>query len=85
MPASVTMAAEQLSDEVLKVKLGRLMTFLETDYGAAETLLNELRMGVVGSPIEEGVNKIAAQMDIFEIDQALALSQQLLDNYSTNQ
>jgi CheY-like chemotaxis protein len=85
MPASVTMAAEQLSDEVLKVKLGRLMTFLETDYGAAETLLNELRMGVVGSPIEEDVNKIAAQMDIFEIDQALALSQQLLDNYSTNQ
>jgi HPt (histidine-containing phosphotransfer) domain-containing protein len=84
MPASVTMAAEPLSDEALKVRLDRLMAMLESDYGAAETLLNEIRMGVVGSPVEEDMNKIAAQMDVFEIDLALALLQQLSDKYSTH-
>ena len=83
-PASVTMAAERLSDAAVIAKLVRLLVVLESDFGAAETLMNELRTGVVGSSVEEDVNRIAAQMDVFEIDQALVSLQQLLDKSSTN-
>jgi hypothetical protein len=43
----------------------------ESDLGVAEALLDEL--SAVGSDIEGIVGKISAEVDLFEIDQALAL------------
>jgi hypothetical protein len=65
--------AERLSYEVVMAKIDLLINVLETDLGAAEALMTELRAGLIGSELETKVNEIAAQIDIFNIDQALKL------------
>ena len=42
------------------------------DLGAAEPLLAELRAGVAGTPLEPEIAAIAARVDVFDIDAALA-------------
>jgi len=58
-------------DEVL-AKLADLATLLDTDLGSAEHLLSGLRAGVAGTEVEHAVLEIAASMDVFAIDDALA-------------
>lgn len=69
----VPSTAERLSYEAVIAKITLLISVLETDLGAAESLINELRAGVADSDLGAAVNEIAAQMDIFNIDQALTL------------
>ncbi|MBE0627679.1 MAG: response regulator [Burkholderiales bacterium] len=52
--------------------LERLAGVLEYDLGAAESLLTELRTGVAAGASELAVGRIAAKIDIFAIDEALA-------------
>jgi hypothetical protein len=45
---------------------------LEYDLGAAEPVLLELRAGLAGNPLEAELTAIAGQVDVFDIDAALA-------------
>lgn len=60
-----------LSDDDLWVKLAVLSTLLETDLGAAEQLIQEIQSGVAGNELEPTVNRIARDLDGFDIDSAL--------------
>jgi len=70
-PAPVP-AAVQLSPETVRDRLARLTYALTHDLGAAEPLLVELRKGVAGTPMEAPIDTIAALVDVFDIDTALA-------------
>jgi CheY-like chemotaxis protein/HPt (histidine-containing phosphotransfer) domain-containing protein len=59
--------------EELSAKLTELTSLLESDLGAAELLLDRLRAKVAGSEQEEAIGEIAAQVDVFGIDEAQAL------------
>ena len=72
-PVPLPTVAERLAYEVVMAKIDLLINVLETDLGAAEALMTELRAGLIGSELETKVNEIAAQIDIFNIDQALKL------------
>ncbi len=50
----------------------RLAQALNYDLGAAEPLLAELRAGVGGTALEPEIAAIAAQVEVFAIDEALA-------------
>jgi len=50
----------------------QLRRALETDLGAAEPLLQALRQGVAGTPLQQEAAQIAALVDRFDIDAALA-------------
>lgn len=65
-------AAARLSPESVCDRLARLAYALTYDLGAAEPLLVELRKGVAGTPMETQIAAIAAQVDVFDIDTALA-------------
>jgi HPt (histidine-containing phosphotransfer) domain-containing protein len=69
--------AQPLSGPALRAVLARLARALEYDLGAAEPLLQELRAGVAGTPLEAGVAALAAKIDVFDIDAALAQLRQL--------
>ncbi len=58
--------------EILAI-IHALAAVLETDLGAAEALMAELRLAAAGGQFESEVNQIAAQVDAFNIDQALIL------------
>ncbi|MHB8826015.1 MAG: hypothetical protein ACYC5T_14385, partial [Thiobacillus sp.] len=53
-------------------RLARLLRALDEDLGAADPVLQELRAGVAGSPLEPEVASIADQVDVFAIDEARA-------------
>ncbi len=70
--AATTSAYPTFTPELLRDRLQRLAHALEYDLGAAEPLLAELRAGVAGTPLESEVAAIAALVDVFDIDLALA-------------
>ncbi|MFA7291313.1 MAG: response regulator [Rhodocyclaceae bacterium] len=76
-PVPLPAAAEQLTATARAALLTQLARALEYDLGAAEALLTELRTGVVGTPIEAEISAIAAKVDVFDIDAALALLKKL--------
>ncbi|MEX8519734.1 MAG: response regulator [Leptothrix sp. (in: b-proteobacteria)] len=66
-------AAAALDPGQLRERLERLARALEYDLGAAEPLLTELRAGVAGTALAPEIAAIAAQVDVFAIDDALKL------------
>ncbi len=75
------LTAPEVATPIIKVVLGRdelfcglakLAILLESDLGEAETLLAELHAGVIGGDTEQTMNEIAATVDRFAIDDALA-------------
>jgi PAS domain S-box-containing protein len=87
-PAPVASPAKRLSADAVTAKITRLMAVLESDLGAAEALIGDLRQGTAGSELEADFDEIAAEVDAFNIDQALALlaavQQRLLAGPSLN-
>jgi signal transduction histidine kinase/CheY-like chemotaxis protein len=71
LPTPTFSPAPALDDCALADVLDRLAHVLETDIGAAESLLNSLRAGVAGSIHEAAIARIAARVEIFDIDAAL--------------
>jgi two-component system sensor histidine kinase/response regulator len=65
-------AAAPLPPAALRALLERLANALEYDLGAVEPLLNELRAGVAGTPLVPVVDAVAAYVDVFDIDSAVA-------------
>lgn len=65
-------AAAPIDAGRLREKLQRLAHALEYDLGAAEPVLLELRAGLAGNPLEAELTAIAGQVDVFDIDAALA-------------
>jgi PAS domain S-box-containing protein len=72
-PAPSAIVAERLSPEAVAAKIAQLTTALESDLGAADALLTDLRQGTADSNLEADIAVIAAEIDAFNIDQALAL------------
>jgi len=68
---SASPAGAPLAPEALRAMLSRLAKALVYDLGAAEPLLAELRVGVVGTSMETEVAAIAALVDVFDTDAAL--------------
>jgi len=67
-----TVGAPLTPPQVL-AKLERLADVLQNDLGAADTVLTELRGGVAGGELEPAISEVAAKVDVFAIDEALAL------------
>lgn len=61
---------EPLSTTQLLEKITLLKQVLESDLGAVEPIINDLRAGVAGTEFEKTVNEIAMQLDVFNIDEA---------------
>jgi PAS domain S-box-containing protein len=61
-----------LARDALILKLATLATLLESDMVEANSLLAELRAGVVDGKTEQALAEIAANIDAFAIDDALA-------------
>ena len=74
---------QALGREELIVKLAILASLLEYDVGAVESPLAQLRVGVVGAEAEQAVAEIAAKVDLFAIDEALAQINSLRARLST--
>ncbi|MFA7242082.1 MAG: response regulator [Sulfuricellaceae bacterium] len=68
----IIIGTPQTRAEIL-AQIDLLAALLDNDMGAAESMLAELRAGVAGSASEQAVNEIAARVDEFAIDEALAL------------
>jgi len=66
-------AGPTLGRDELLARLGTLATLLESDLGAAELPLAQLRDGMVGGDDEQPIAEIAAKVDEFAIDEALRL------------
>ena len=66
-----------LADTDVLARVGRLRGLLESDVGAAQSVLAELLAGIAGSPLEAAVREVAERVDVFEIDEALGLLQAL--------
>ena len=64
---------EPLSLPQLLEKIILLKQVVETDLGAVESIITDLRSGVVGTEFEKIMSEIAIQLDIFNIDEAQAL------------
>ena len=80
LTATPTMAvspAAALDPGQLRDRLQRLGEALNYDLGRAEALLAELRAGVVDSPLAPHIAAIAAQLEVFDIDAAQALLNQV--------
>ena len=71
LPPLPTTAAP-LDRAALGERLQRLTEALDYNLGAAEPLILELRAGVSGTPLEPEIAAIAAQVDVFAIEEALA-------------
>ncbi|CAM5782028.1 hybrid sensor histidine kinase/response regulator [Castellaniella caeni] len=69
-PASAP--ASRLAPDALRDVLERLRQAVESDLGAAEAVLGELRRGVAGTPLQAGAQEIDALIDQFDLDAALA-------------
>ncbi|MDZ4202281.1 MAG: response regulator [Gallionella sp.] len=78
IPMPLRSVAENTSTpEDLLSRLDELTGLLESDLGEAERLLDALRDSLAGSKTEQAVNKIAASVDGFDIDAALAQTKAL--------
>ncbi|MDR3518513.1 MAG: response regulator [Azospirillaceae bacterium] len=66
-PASVL-----LDKAALHEQLERLAQALESDLGAAEPMLATLRAGVDGTVLESEITALAAEIDVFALDDAVA-------------
>ena len=71
-PHAIAPAAAPLGSTRLRELVEQLAQALSYDLGAAEPLLTELRAGVGGTALESAITAIAAQVEIFAIDEALA-------------
>ncbi|WP_295441013.1 hypothetical protein [uncultured Thiodictyon sp.] len=75
-------ATEPLTSAALRTRLEPLAEALEYDLGAVESLLAQLHAGTRGTPWEGALAAIAAQAEVFAIDEALTaiilLQKQLL-------
>ncbi len=69
--------AEPFSPPLVRKYLSQLTQALESDLGAAEPILAQLRTGTRGTRIEQEISAIAALIDDFEIDAAHARLQNL--------
>ncbi|WKJ89252.1 PAS domain S-box protein [Methylomonas montana] len=87
LPAPKVQACGPLSRETALSKVTLLIAALATDLGAADSLVTELCTGLAGGEFEIGMNEIAAQIDVFNIDRAVTLLtalQQRLAGISSN-
>ncbi|MDD2987976.1 MAG: response regulator [Zoogloea sp.] len=66
-------AAALLNDSEIALRVSRLQALLETDLGAAQVTLAELRSGVGDNLLQNLIRDVAEKIDLFEIDEALAL------------
>ena len=71
--------APPLGRAALSERLQRLAEALDYNVAAAEPLILELRAGVSGTPLEPEIATIAAQIDVFAIEEALAQINALQD------
>jgi CheY-like chemotaxis protein/HPt (histidine-containing phosphotransfer) domain-containing protein len=69
---TVLIATAPLGLDDLRNLLDRLAYALDYDLGAADALLTTLRAGVANTPPEQTVARIAALIDVFDIDAAKA-------------
>ncbi len=69
---AMPVAAAAMGRDELLSGLATLATLLESDLGTAESLLAELNAAVVGGASEQAMAGIAADVDRFAIDEALA-------------
>lgn len=65
-------ATEVLERDELLSRLATLATLLESDLGQAESVLEELITDMAGGETEQAMTEIAAEVDKFAIDEALA-------------
>jgi HPt (histidine-containing phosphotransfer) domain-containing protein len=79
LPPAPVPAAEPLDAAGIRARLDRLARALDGDLGAAEPLLLELRAGVCGTPLEAEIVALAAQVDVFAIDEARMQLRTLLE------
>ncbi|MBN9696969.1 MAG: response regulator [Zoogloea sp.] len=70
-------AASLLSPAEAAAQVAQLRELLETDLGAAQAVLAGLRAGTLGSEHEASIRRVAEKIDLFEIDDALTLLQEL--------
>jgi len=85
-PAARTEAAPATLDEnQLRMHLDGLMQALNYDVGSAEKILDQLRRGTSGTPLQSDVAAIASQVDLFEIDAAQTLLTQLQNRMKNTQ
>ncbi|MCQ8182407.1 PAS domain S-box protein [Methylomonas sp. SURF-1] len=82
--ANIPVSGVPLSPVAIATKISELTEVLESDLGAAEQLITELRFGVSGSDLETAIDEIAAEIDVFNIDQALALLAALQQRLAIN-
>ncbi len=75
-------AARSLNAEEIRAQLDRLAAALEYDLGAVEPVLAELRAGTRGQPMEAKISEMAAQVDLFAIDEATALLKTIREGLS---
>ncbi|MGB6006778.1 response regulator [Castellaniella sp.] len=75
--ASAGLPAAPLSSAAVHGLLARLRQAIESDLGAAEALLDELRQGAAGTPLLSHLEDIAERVDRFDLDAALALIEKI--------
>jgi two-component system, sensor histidine kinase and response regulator len=72
-PEAAPAAQQPLDNEARKDLLDRLADALAYDLGAAEPLLMELRAGMTGTAFAGAVEELYDRIDVFDIDGALLL------------
>lgn len=77
MESAAPPAAVPLGNSALDALLERLERALDYDFGAVAPLLEELSFGFSGSALEPEMSALAAEIDIFAIDEALIALQNL--------
>lgn len=80
--ATITPAPAKLDARQVHVLLQQLGEALEYDLGSVESVLGELRAGVMGTHLQADLEVIAARVDVFDIDVAIALLNDLKKHVS---
>ncbi|MFZ6735653.1 response regulator [Undibacterium sp. Ji42W] len=70
---TIVPAPTKLDPKQVHVLLQQLGEALEYDLGSVEAVLSELRAGVMGTHLEVDMEAIAARVDVFDIDAAMTL------------
>ena len=71
-PSAASMEPAEAGQQV-----AQLIELLESDLGAAQAVMTTLRAGVAGTAVEAVIREIAEKLDLFEIDEAIALLKRL--------
>ena len=71
-PSAASMEPAEAGQQV-----AQLIELLESDLGAAQAVMTTLRAGVAGTAVEAVIQEIAEKLDLFEIDEAIALLKRL--------